>query len=808
MLDFNDNDEEDMFPLTANLGTSCVDPSKLVSYMYQDDSNIGMKNFKSRRNQQQATATPAKQPQSQSCPTGGVSMARLRWRMAAQKARSLGDPWSDFKLNSCPQETCIRHRYNAIKKIWTKDECTVKIEPKKFEEGAMRACFRMKKLSNMLHTQSWSHASNYVAKCYKDESIPRQRYFDDVKLQMDAKLWAEIYNRHNPPKKIDMFQLSVLEFVNRPGSPLFHLEHYIEGKYIKYNSNSGFVDDAEHMRSTPQAFSHFTYECSNHQMMVVDIQGVGDLYTDPQIHSASGHDYGDGNLGIKGFALFFATHICNDVCRSLGLSQFDLAPSELQKHAKMVSYSVHKRGTQSRGHEEFVIGSPSNFGEYFRHRVRYRSENSCTSDDNNSIVDLPEIDESEGYESSSSPSPHRHHHMSTAQSVFSPNSPVPPSPNVYNGSHPLSIPSRNDTPSVPIQMPMAAAAAPHNQAHHNSNMNNNHNHHMPSHVVPSLSRQHSTSSSNGGGGGGRVRTESSCLDSAFSVDEAANYFRHIEARKMFHPRPSCVFAERDAIRDPNVAGMYRRRGFSFRGSSTDEDDEDGLSSGIGHMSTSGVFSALDEEESILGKVHLELCKYYEVGRFSEPECEEFDEEAAFFHLQQAAQLGVKDALTNIAKIYLQLPRDILPNYKVEDNEKNQSIGFDYMLQNAELKDKNSLFYCARAYDSGVGLSKDRVANWSIAVDFYRRVLDMCDEEASSEDSGYSGDISNECEPSYVMLARLGEMYMQGGVNLERDLTQACKYYSQAAEKATLFGKGRLANKYYMLAEQASSAMDE
>ena len=24
----------------------------------------------------------------------------------------------------------------------------------------------------------------------------------DVKLQMDAKLWAEEYNRHNPPKKV------------------------------------------------------------------------------------------------------------------------------------------------------------------------------------------------------------------------------------------------------------------------------------------------------------------------------------------------------------------------------------------------------------------------------------------------------------------------------------------------------------------------------------------------------------------------------------------------------------------------------
>ena len=42
----------------------------------------------------------------------------------------------------------------------------------------------------------------------------------------------------------------VLEFKNRKGSPLFHLEHFIEGDYIKYNSNSGFVDDR--CRLTPQ----------------------------------------------------------------------------------------------------------------------------------------------------------------------------------------------------------------------------------------------------------------------------------------------------------------------------------------------------------------------------------------------------------------------------------------------------------------------------------------------------------------------------------------------------------------------------
>jgi elongation factor 2 kinase len=79
-----------------------------------------------------------------------------------------------------------------------------------------------------------------------------------------------------------------------------------------------------------QAFSHFTFECSNHELIVVDIQGVGDLWTDPQIHTARGLEYGEGNLGTKGMALFFHTHVCNDICARLGLTQFNLAASELK----------------------------------------------------------------------------------------------------------------------------------------------------------------------------------------------------------------------------------------------------------------------------------------------------------------------------------------------------------------------------------------------------------------------------------------------------------------------------------------------
>lgn len=123
MLDFDNDDEDHIFPLTHNLGSSCVDPSNLVSYMSQDDSNIGMKNFKSRRhyNSNGVKSPTASFQHSASCPSGGLSKARLMWRMAARRVRSLGDPWADFKIEALPVETCIRHRLAFVFVILSSD---------------------------------------------------------------------------------------------------------------------------------------------------------------------------------------------------------------------------------------------------------------------------------------------------------------------------------------------------------------------------------------------------------------------------------------------------------------------------------------------------------------------------------------------------------------------------------------------------------------------------------------------------------------------------------------------------------------
>ncbi|XP_043210396.1 eukaryotic elongation factor 2 kinase-like isoform X1 [Amphibalanus amphitrite] len=285
------------------------------------------------------------------------------------KANSLGDSWENFDVEGLKTEKATRYRYKALTGTWVTDEVSIKMEPEHFNAGAMRRCFRAKKLSNFCHHSSWHRESNnYVAKAYM-VPVDRRTYFDDVKLQMEAKLWSEEYNRHNPPKKVDIMQMCVVEMTERPDKPLYHFEHFIDGSYVKYNSNSGFVRD-ENLRLTPQAFSHFTFERSGHELVVVDIQGVGDLYTDPQIHTADGESYGDGNLGTRGMALFFHSHVCNTICHSLNLTAFDLAPTESKELSTQIKLQQRSK-TLSRGLEE-VCASPRehefDLHEYMRRR--------------------------------------------------------------------------------------------------------------------------------------------------------------------------------------------------------------------------------------------------------------------------------------------------------------------------------------------------------------------------------------------------------------------------------------------------------
>ncbi|XP_013394430.1 eukaryotic elongation factor 2 kinase isoform X1 [Lingula anatina] len=602
------------------------------------------------------------------------------WKHAILKAKKLKDPWEEFNILDLPVEEVTRHRYSALRKQWITDTVKVRMEKKPFNRGAMRQCYRLKKMSTLSLSGDWRHASNYVAKRYM-EDVDREVYFEDVRLQMDAKLWGEEYDRHNPPKKVDIFQMYVLEFKNREGCPLYHLEHFIEGKYIKYNSNSGFVEETS--RLTPQAFSHFTFERSGHQLIVVDIQGVGDLYTDPQIHTAgaydlsSGHEYGDGNLGPKGMALFFHSHVCNSICESLNLSKFDLAESEKKLQQKYIEL-MKDATTHTKGKEEVCLSaSPrdqKNLHEFLRKRTV--SGTSIGSDGDSDLLS-PRSLEDEPMSADAADKAHLgiRWSISSSQSESSPRSSEPP--------------SASDSGTMTIE------------------------------------------------------------------EERLEFSRAVKQLS----RPSCVIHEIQRRHTCNGTRM---------------------------------------DDSVLGQVHHELAKYHEIGRFStngDTFNPEVDWHAALFHEEIAAQCGVMEAILTMAKIYLQMPHDVLQECNVQENEDNLNRGVDYMLQAADAGDRSAMLYMAKAYETGIGLGTERSRCFVEAIEFYGKALKMTEnDESGSFDSAME-------EPRHLILAKQAELYRQGGLNLEKDPLKSGELYNEAAEAAMEAMKGRLANKYYALAEE-------
>lgn len=115
------------------------------------------------------------------------------------------------------------------------------------------------------------------------------------------------------------------------------LEPWIPGKYEKYTSNAGHIaKDSD----VAQAYSHYTWEFTNGEIMVVDIQGVGNTLTDPQIHSLDTDRFGRGNLSCKGMDAFFMNHVCNDICRTLKLKPHPHQPGSIPQEPHQHLHSI------------------------------------------------------------------------------------------------------------------------------------------------------------------------------------------------------------------------------------------------------------------------------------------------------------------------------------------------------------------------------------------------------------------------------------------------------------------------------------
>jgi len=149
----------------------------------------------------------------------------------------------------------------------------------------------------------------------------------------------------------------------------------------------------------------------------------------------------------------------------------------------------------------------------------------------------------------------------------------------------------------------------------------------------------------------------------------------------------------------------------------------------------------EKYESILGKIHLEICKCYQVGRFNELGIEEYDEASAFFHLEQATELCVKDALFALAKIYLDLPRDLLANYSPTDKTDLFTKGLQLMLRASELQETEANLFLAQFYDKGFEGSLE--PDWKKAVEYYEKYIHIREIESNNLDENDETDEDNQ-----------------------------------------------------------------
>ncbi|ORY14955.1 hypothetical protein BCR34DRAFT_672355 [Clohesyomyces aquaticus] len=187
-----------------------------------------------------------------------------------------------------------------------------------FAQGAMRVAFYARTAESM---------DPFVVKLYKKDGKDLPHLAEDMRSQALCKAFALEFNALSG-KEIDFIVTTCLK--GKPGGAgleeVISLEPFLSGDYVKYNNNAGWVNEDipvgwKQEAEAAQAFSHFTFERSRGRFLVSDIQGVGRILTDPAIHTRDRHRFklAGTNLNTEGFKLFFLTHVCNDVCRKLGL---------------------------------------------------------------------------------------------------------------------------------------------------------------------------------------------------------------------------------------------------------------------------------------------------------------------------------------------------------------------------------------------------------------------------------------------------------------------------------------------------------
>uniref|UniRef100_A0A452UNT0 non-specific serine/threonine protein kinase n=1 Tax=Ursus maritimus TaxID=29073 RepID=A0A452UNT0_URSMA len=166
---------------------------------------------------------------------------------------------------------------------------------------------------------------NAWSRVYKEDTV-LHLCLREIQQQRAAQKLTFAFNQMKPksipysPRFLEVFLL----YCHSAGQ-WFAGEECMTGEFRKYNNNNGDeIIPTNTLEEIMLAFSHWTYEYTRGELLVLDLQGVGENLTDPSVIKAEEKRscdmvFGPANLGEDAIKNFRAKHHCNSCCRKLKL---------------------------------------------------------------------------------------------------------------------------------------------------------------------------------------------------------------------------------------------------------------------------------------------------------------------------------------------------------------------------------------------------------------------------------------------------------------------------------------------------------
>uniref|UniRef100_A0A3Q3G8M0 non-specific serine/threonine protein kinase n=1 Tax=Labrus bergylta TaxID=56723 RepID=A0A3Q3G8M0_9LABR len=279
-----------------------------------------------------------------------------------------GEEVSIYSLEEVPSDS---NTETSTASSWSSQGLSALLQPLSSEEGSLDGGLRLgcRVLCTWAEQDVLRPGLIYMVKAFRPEVIRAwKRYFHgstelqlclrEIQQQKAAQKLMQVFNQVKPedmPYSPRFLDVSLVLW--HSNGQWLTIERNVAGDFRKYNNNTGEeIAPCCPLEEMLLTFSHWTYEYSFRELLVLDIQGVEEVLTDPTVIMADDQSgsrgemlFGPDNLGVAAINGFLQKHSCGACCRRLGLSEQRSCHSLSLSLSHTHTHSHSNRVSQAKG---------------------------------------------------------------------------------------------------------------------------------------------------------------------------------------------------------------------------------------------------------------------------------------------------------------------------------------------------------------------------------------------------------------------------------------------------------------------------